>query len=290
MNYARPLALQQALDLLREDSWTILAGGTDFYPALRGQNPLSPVLDITAIDDLCGITATDQGIRIGALTSWTDIAKAQLPPAFRALQQSAVEVGSVQIQNRATVAGNLCNASPAADGVPPLLCLDASVELSSHSGVRNVLLGDFIQGNRRTVRRTDELLSAIHIPQASTDGYSEFCKLGARRYLVISIAMVSSRVLIQENRIKQIAVAVGSCSEVARRLPEVEQNLAGADVKSDLRSLVVSDHLAGLTPISDIRSSADYRQHAALELLRRVIELSIVNAMGPKQTNEGGSL
>lgn len=278
MSFVRPKALDQALDLLHSSSWTILAGGTDYYPSLRGQAPSGPVLDITAIDSLSGISCSDSGIRIGALATWTDVAGADLPPAFNALQQSALEVGSIQIQNRATVIGNLCNASPAADGVPPLLCLDASVELSSLGGVRSVPLTEFIQGNRRTVCGPDELVSALHIPVESAGGHSEFIKLGTRRYLVISIAMVAARVVIHDNKISEIAVAIGACSEVAQRLPLVEQALNGAAVDGDLMPLIKTQHVAGLSPIDDIRSSAGYRRHAALELLRRTIARSVKRA------------
>ena len=104
--FARPKALEHALELLSQDSWTILAGGTDFYPALRGEVPGTPVLDITAVSDLSEITVTDSGdYRIGALVTWSTIARAKLPPAFLSLQQSALEIGSQQIQNRATLAG-----------------------------------------------------------------------------------------------------------------------------------------------------------------------------------------
>lgn len=278
--FARPVALHKALDLLREDEWTILAGGTDFYPSLRGQPPRQPVLDITAIDGLAQITTTDDEYCIGALVTWTTLANANLPPAFRALQQSALEVGSLQIQNRATVAGNLCNASPAADGVPPLLCLDASVELSSHAGTRRVLLSDFIHGNRRTARSHDELVSAIIVPRLACEGNSEFIKLGARRYLVISIAMVAVRIVANQNTIQQIAVAVGSCSEVARRLAAVEQALTGAQIDGDLASRINEKHLADINPIDDIRASAEYRHHAALQLVQRTIVQSI-NNVGP---------
>lgn len=277
--FARPVVLQKALDLLRTDEWTILAGGTDFYPSLRGQSPHQPVLDISALEGLSQITTTDDEYRIGALVTWTALANADLPPAFSALQQSALEVGSVQIQNRATVVGNLCNASPAADGVPPLLCLDASIELLSHTGTRRVQLTDFIQGNRRTARRADELVSAIIVPRNAAHGSSEFTKLGARRYLVISIAMVAVRVVVSQDTIEQIAVSVGSCSEVARRLSSVEQLLTGVTITDDLVSKIKAEHLAEISPIDDIRAPADYRHHAALQLVQRTIVKTLKNAV-----------
>jgi CO/xanthine dehydrogenase FAD-binding subunit len=149
------------------------------------------VLDLSAVTELDAISVGPDMIRIGARTSWTRIARAGLPTSFRALQQAAREVGSIQIQNAGTIAGNLCNASPAADGVPPLLALDAKVELVSVAGIRQLPLADFITGYRKTARQQTELVSAVLVPRTIDTGRSAFLKLGARKYLVISIAMVA---------------------------------------------------------------------------------------------------
>lgn len=273
--YAQPTSLAEAVTLLGDGGWTVLAGGTDVYPAL-GENPLtSPVMDISRLGDLRGIApAPDGGIRIGALTTWTDIVRASLPPAFRALQQAAREVGSVQIQNRATIAGNLCNASPAADGVPPLLALDARVELASRSGNRTLPLSDFIQGNRKTARDSGELLTFIHVPAAGLQGNSAFFKLGSRRYLVISIAMIAARLAADGNGIiTGAAVAVGACSAVAQRLPALESALIGQNLQA-AAGIAAPQHLAALSPIDDVRAPAGYRMDAALEGVRRALAMA----------------
>ena len=169
-------------------------------------------------------------IRIGAATTWTDIVKAPLPAAFDALKQAAREVGSIQIQNRGTIGGNLCNASPAADGVPPLLALDATVELASARGRRLMPLSSFITGYRATALAQGEILSAVFVPSRSPQARSAFVKLGARRYLVISILMAAALVERDgDGRISRVAIAVGAASPVARRLPELEAALAGLD-------------------------------------------------------------
>ena len=183
IKHERPASLTEALNFLQRDRFRIIAGGTDYYPSLNDSAPSDPVLDITAIDGLRGITINESGVTIGALCSWTDIVNADLPPAFRALQLAALEVGSVQIQNRATIAGNLCNASPAADGVPPLLVLDASVTLESADGTRTLPLVEFIRGNRNIQKNQDEILTGISIPAVCCQGVSDFLKLGARKYL-----------------------------------------------------------------------------------------------------------
>jgi CO/xanthine dehydrogenase FAD-binding subunit len=197
---------------------------------------------------------------------------APLPACFDALKQAAREVGSIQIQNRGTVAGNLCNASPAADGVPPLLALDAEIELVSRAGTRRLRLAEFIAGNRRTLRQPTEILSAIVVPR-SIDGPSAFLKLGARRYLVISIAMVAAIVEPDSrDRIAQARVAVGSCSAVAQRLTALEQALVGVPLEPGLGALASPVHLAGLSPIDDVRATAAFRRDAARTLVARALE------------------
>ena len=272
LRYAKPRSLEEALALLAEGPWRILAGGTDFYPAL-GARPLGEnVLDINALPELRGTCEDDTHFVIGARTTWTAIARADLPPAFDALKGAAREVGSVQIQNVGTVAGNLCNASPAADGVPALMALDAEIELRSAGAMRRLPLENFILGNRRTALEPGEMVATIRVPKASARGASAFVKLGARRYLVISIAMVAARLAIgADGRVAEAAVAVGSCSAVARRLPALEEALLGLSADASLATAVKADHFAGLTPIDDVRGSREYRAEAAREIVARAL-------------------
>lgn len=269
--YYQPETLDDALALLGRTRATIAAGCTDLFPATDRPFLTGDVLDITAVAGLRGIGSGPDGWRIGATTTWSDILAADLPPAFDMLGQAARQVGSVQIQNAGTVAGNLCNASPAADGVPPLLALGAEVELTSASGQRRMALAEFLTGVRETRRAPGELLTALVIPQAATQGQSVFLKLGARAYLVISMVMVAARLVIRDDRVDDIAIAVGACSPVARRLSALEQHLTGRPV-SDLAAAVDPD-LVGteIAPISDIRADADYRRHAAAEMIRRAL-------------------
>ena len=250
----------------------ILSGGTDFYPALGERVAQDTVVDLSALSDLRGIAVDDRFFRIGGLTTWTDIIRTLLPRSFDALKSAAREVGSVQIQNRGTVAGNLCNASPAADGVPPLLALDAEVELVSTSSIRRMRLEQFIVGNRKTERRGNEILTAIFVPRGLDNAASTFLKLGARRYLVISIAMVAAMVAADDaGRVVEARIAVGSCSAVARRLRALESELVGAELKAGFDSLIHADHLSPLSPINDVRATADYRMDAALTLVQRAL-------------------
>jgi CO/xanthine dehydrogenase FAD-binding subunit len=271
--YLRPRTVDEACAALAAGPMRILSGGTDVFPSL-GDRPLTgPVLDLSAVTELDAISVGPDMIRIGARTSWTRIARAGLPTSFRALQQAAREVGSIQIQNAGTIAGNLCNASPAADGVPPLLALDAKVELVSAAGIRQLPLADFITGYRKTARQQTELVSAVLVPRTIDTGRSAFLKLGARKYLVISIAMVA--VILEADprgHIRQARIAVGACSEVAQRLPALEATLLDQRVQPGLGALIADAHLAGLSPIGDVRASADYRLDAVKTLIGRTLD------------------
>lgn len=269
-DYIRPHRLDEALQALARPL-SVLAGGTDFYPARVGRSIDEAILDITAIAELRGIAASPAGWRIGATTTWSELVEADLPPLFDGLKQAARDVGGRQIQNAGTIAGNLCNASPAADGVPGLLALDAELELAGRAGSRHVALPDFIVGNRRTTLAPGELVVAIHVPRPAHAARSAFLKLGARRYLVISIAMAAATLEIEDGKVARARVAVGACSAVAQRLPLLEVALAGAPVGPGLGDLVQAAHLAVLNPIDDVRGSAGYRREAALVLLRRLL-------------------
>ena len=269
--FERPESMSEATSLLAAGDWSLLAGGTDLYPAHVGRPIARPLLDLSRVAGLRGIVKGDEGWSIGATTTWTDVIRADLPPLFGALKAAAREVGGVQIQNTGTVAGNVCNASPAADGMPVLLALGTTVELRSALGSRRLPLVDFVLGSRRTARRGDELVTALHVPARSARARSVFSKLGGRRYLVISIAMVAVVVDLDDaDRVTSAGVAVGSCSAVAKRLPSLEARLIGCGA-AQLADCVEAADLAPLAPIDDVRARADFRLDATLTLLRRAL-------------------
>jgi N-methylhydantoinase B len=274
--YYRAATLEDALSIRAEKLVTVLAGGTDVYPAKAaragwGDMGHADILDISAVSGLRGIAEDAAGWRIGALTTWTDLIRADLPPLFDGLKLAAREIGGVQIQNRGTLAGNICTASPAGDGAPNLLALDASIELASRLGRRIVPMADFIDGYRHTQCRPDEIVTAILVPKRSTTTRSHFLKLGARKYLVISIVMVAGAIEVDpQNRIAAARLAVGSCSAVPQRLHALEAALV-AQPSRTAADVVVASHLEGLSPIDDIRGSAPYRRAAALALMRDLL-------------------
>lgn len=271
-SYLRPTTLEEALGALGAGPQLVFAGGTDVYPARVGRPIDDDVLDIGGLPALRAITVEDGRCRLPALTTWSDLIRADLPARFDGLTAAARAVGGVQIQNRGTIVGNLCNASPAADGLPNLMALDARVELTSASGRREVACGEFVVGNRRTVRRPDELVTAILVPMPASEARSTFLKLGTRAYLVISIAMVAAVVdLGKDGRISSARVVVGACSEVPVHVPAVEARLVGLTLAEAGRIDVVAGDVAHLTPIDDVRAPAAYRRDAARILVRRAV-------------------
>ena len=269
--YLRPDNLEEALDALQRRPLIVLAGGTDYYPGRVGQPLDDDLLDLTGIAALRGIGDRWRSRwRIGALTTWTDVIRADLPACFDGLKDAAREVGGVQIQNAGTIAGNLCNASPAADGAPNLAALDAAVELSAADGMRRLPIADFLTGNRTTALDDGEIVTAILVPKLPDAAVSAFLKLGARRYLVISIVMIGIVLVPDEGVVGDARIAVGACSPVTRRLPALEAALKGRLLDGTLGEAASAESVESvLSPIDDVRGSAAYRLDATLTMLQR---------------------
>lgn len=270
--YLQPKSVDEAVRALAENSLFVLAGGTDYFPARVGEPLNENILDITGIEKLRGVTERETHFNIGALTRWTDVIQQPLPEYFNGLKLAAREVGGVQIQNAGTIAGNICNASPAADGIPPLLSLNADVVLASTRGEHSMPLAKFIMGNRKTRRASDEIVTGFRIPKPNYSASSTFLKLGARRYLVISIVMVAAVIENDSGNVGAARIAVGSCSAAAKRLHLLERSLVGQPLRPGIADQITENHLNQLSPIADVRGSAEYRRDAALTLVRRAIE------------------
>jgi CO/xanthine dehydrogenase FAD-binding subunit len=268
--FEQPATLADAARLLALGCSAPLAGGTDLYPAHVGRVITTPLVDLTRIAALRGVRQDAAGTWFGATTTWSDVQRAELPPLFDALKQAAREVGGEQIQNTGTLGGNLCHASPAADGPPVWLALDAQVRLQSASAERQLPLTQFLLGPRRTARAPDELLTAVFVPKRSVRARSVFAKLGARRYLVISITMVAVAIDVDaDDRITWAGAAVGSCAATAQPLVALVARLIGLPRRELARVAVDASDLAPLSPIDDMRAGATYRLDATRTLLLR---------------------
>ena len=271
--FLRPVTLADALTARAAGPCTLLAGGTDFFPTLGARAPKGRVMDMSAVGGLGDIDLGPESVRIGANVTWADLCHAALPQGFDGLKAAGLEIGAIQIQNRATLVGNICNASPAADGVPALLTLDAAVELASKRKTRLVPLDAFITGVRRIDLAPDEIVTALVIPKSSGDGTSVFRKLGSRHSLVISIVSVAVWMKTSKTAvIEDLRIAVGSCSAVACRLPALEAALTGRSADPEtIRSIVTGGDFSPLAPIDDVRGSKEFRENAAREMGARAV-------------------
>lgn len=277
MNYTLVESESELQARLERGGGRVAAGMTDLYPSGQVGHAAPDLLDISRVASLRGISCSDEGWRIGATTSWRAVRDYPWPPGLALLAEVAGQVGAVQVQNAATVAGNLCNASPAADGVPALLVLDATVELGSARGVRSLPLSEFITGVRCTALQDCEYVRAICLPPGPDANASAFVKLGLRKYLVISITMAAAVLRVDaDGRVSSAAMALGACSPVALRLPALEAALQGQPVSPALIDRVTADRVQPvIQPIDDVRASARYRADAAVQVLRDTVALLV---------------
>jgi xanthine dehydrogenase small subunit len=255
----RPRTLNEALVMMRDQAPVMpLAGCTDVYVNLQfGTARDTRYVDLWPLDDLRGIAVNTGTLRIGALTTFTELVTSPLVRRrVPMLLAAAREIGGKQIQNRGTLAGNVANASPAGDSLPVLLAAEATVVLISAEGERRVPFGAFYTGYRASVRRRDELIAAIEIPRI--DGKQWWRKVGTRR------AQAISKVMMACVRGKSgVRVAVGSVAPTPLRLSRTEHALSSGASIADAARILTEE----IAPIDDIRSTADYRRRVTPNLL-----------------------
>ena len=256
-----PRTVGDALALLRDEGPLVpLAGCTDVYVSLNfGTATATRFLNLWGLDELRGIEEMDGGgVRVGALTTHTDLVRSPLvQDRLPILAAACREVGGVQIQNRGTLAGNVANGSPAGDTLPVLAVAEAVVVLRSADGERRVPFTAFYTGYRATVMRPDELIVAIEIPPVP--GAPWFRKVGTRA------AQAISKVVMAAVRSERPRVALGSVAATVIRLPRTEAALASGAGIDEARRVLMDE----VTPIDDLRSTADYRRRVAANLLQR---------------------
>lgn len=254
-----PLSVNEALTILRDEKRTPVAGATDVYVGLNfGTFTPRSYLDIWALDELRMISTHDDILVIGALTTYTSMMRSQIVrDRVPMLVEASGLVGGVQIQNRGTIAGNIANGSPAADGVPVLSAMDAVVVLRSLDGERRIPLNSFYTGYRSTVMRPDELIVAVEIPRV--EGKQWFRKVGTRA------AQAISKIVMAAVRAPSPRIALGSVGPTVIRAKMTEQALRDGATIDDAAEILGRE----ITPIDDVRSTADYRRTVSMNLLRR---------------------
>ncbi len=277
--YAAPRSLDQAVELLRAGNVTILAGGTDLMPQSQiGKLRLRPVLmNIRRIAELHGISQTDKTLRIGALTTVTELLGSDLVRThLNALWQACDHFASDQLRNVSTIGGNICNASPAGDTLVPLLALGARVVLASKPNgtvtTRIVPLEEFFVGPGKTRRADAELLVAIEIPMPPSDFVSEFFKFGTRPALDISTISIGLGATLSKQTLCNVRVAFGAVAPTPIRAPKTEAALEGKKLDDATIRAALDAADREIHPISDVRASDWYRRELVRNLLQRMLD------------------
>jgi CO/xanthine dehydrogenase FAD-binding subunit len=271
---ARTLA--ELRDLMQIPGRQIIAGGTDLIPQIRnGKFRVNEIVDISAITELRFIHQVDGEIHIGSLVTFQDILLSPLlQEKTPILIQAGRSIGAPMTRSRATLGGNIANASPAADSLPPLFCLGAAVHLSGLQEDRTIPIEDFMAGPGKTILEQGEFIHSISFPLPPAGSGQAFLKLGPRRGMSISTVSAAACVALENQEIQAARIAIGAVAPVVRRCVEAENLLIGKFPAPDLWQTAAALAAAKASPISDIRGSKEYRQKTVEVLVRRVLTLA----------------
>lgn len=275
--YLAPRNVDELLDFLEkhQENAKILAGGTDIIPNMLGNlYQVNYLIDIGKVDGMKGITYEQgKGLAVGAATKLKDLEKSELvQKKYPALAKAAGEIGSPQVRAMATLGGNCCNASPAADTPPALVALGAVVSVVGKTGHREMLLEDFIQGNRITDLKPGEYLSKFLIPDLIPGSACRFGLITLRQGVEIDIASLAVYLVLDKNGVvDDVRISMGSVAPIPLRAVDTEDFLKGKklDEKTIEKAALICSGEA--KPIDDIRASASYRRHLIGVLTTRVI-------------------
>jgi CO/xanthine dehydrogenase FAD-binding subunit len=259
-----PSTLAEVYALLSEQgsAMRIIAGGTDLMVLMNAHMlDAAGFVNIWGVDELRGITDEGSALRIGALTTYTQLIKAEaIQRCAPALVAASRTIGAVQIQNRGTIGGNIVNASPAGDSLPVLSAYDAELEIGSSRGVRRLAFNELYRGYRQTSLEQDELLLAVRIPKLQTGERDFFWKVGTRRAQAISKTVMAAKARVEAGRLESINIAVGSVAPTVIRASQTERLLSGATLDFALIQQAIQMIAREIKPISDLRSTEHYRR------------------------------
>jgi xanthine dehydrogenase small subunit len=270
----RPRSLDEAVRHLQEDPALVpTAGCTDLM--VRGPEALHQmdrVIDLLGVPELRGIREVDGGLEIGATTPFSEIrSSAAVRAAFPILAEAAALVGGWQIQNRATLGGNMANASPAGDSLPVLLALDAVVVAAGAGGLREIPYAGFHAGYRQTALRPGEIVARVRLPYLPVGAFQAFRKVGTREAQSISKVVLAMTVRVEEGRIAELRLAAGSVAATPVRLRATEEAVRGLPPNPETADLAGREAAREVTPIDDVRSTAEYRRFALERVVRRLM-------------------
>ncbi|WP_319779896.1 xanthine dehydrogenase family protein subunit M [Maridesulfovibrio sp.] len=273
MNILFPVTVEEALDSLQANpDAKVMAGGTDLLVKRRAGSPAPGcIVCLEKVADIMGVGILEDRIRIGAATTMTALLKNEAVREELPLLHSAMKFfASPLVRNMATLGGNICTASPAADSLPPLYVLGAEVEIYSSAGKRHMSIADFITAPGRTALVPGELLGAVTVPVPLKNCIQHFEKVGRRKALAISVVSLAALLRIEEGVIAEARLAWGSVGPTVVRCPEAEALLMGREPTMETFIRVGESVRRAVRPISDIRASVEYRRQVAANLVLRL--------------------
>lgn len=280
-DYLQPKTLDELSAVLGETCGRIVAGGTDVIPRMR-HNLFSAdtLVDVSRLDELDFIAERGDEVVIGALTTHNTLMKSALVQAVNpALTAAAASVGCNQTRQRGTLGGNIANASPAADTVPPLMVFDAQVHLRRNDVQRVFPLTEFFVGPGKTKLEPGEFIQSISFQKLSAAWGAAFQKMGKRNGMAIAVVSAAAAVVLDETgAVSDVRIALGSVAPTVVRSPRAEAKLWGQVPGQTLIHEAALETAQDISPITDIRSTSEYRQHAAAVLTERALQQAIAQA------------
>jgi carbon-monoxide dehydrogenase medium subunit len=283
IDYIRPVSIDEILDLLLNNNgrYRVYAGGTDLIPKLKGRtmSPPETIVDLKGIPDLDYIDYDERyGLRIGALATIRSIETSPIVrEKYPLLSQAAGSMASIQVRNRGTIAGNICNAVPSADSAPPLLALEARLVCVSKKGERILMIDEFFIGPNKTALEPDEILREIQIPALPEKGRGVFIKLSPRSRMDLAVVNVAVLCVKENGLFKTIRIGLGAVAPTPIRARKAEELFEGA--KPDDKTILNAAKIASSEskPIDDHRASAEYRKLMVEVLVKRAIHKVVTN-------------
>ncbi len=268
-----PTTLSEALAFMADGGFRPIAGGTDLMVQLEadvGEAPAA-VLDLARLRELRGVSTDGYEVRVGALTTWTELRHSPVISArLPALAEAAGTIGAAQIQNRGTIGGNICNASPAGDSLPVMLVVDAEFAVASARGERTIPANEFWTGYRQTALAEDELLLGVRFA-VDHGRQTRFRKVGTRAAQAISKVVIALSYREDGSTWRDVRVALGSVAPTPVRASRTEGVLEGTRPDETVADSAAHTLAQEIEPIDDVRSTADYRRSVSARVLHRLL-------------------
>jgi CO/xanthine dehydrogenase FAD-binding subunit len=285
-NYKRVRTLEEAWKAMSRypEEARYLAGGTDLLVQLKKGSLRTPLLiSLKGVRHLDGLTDVGDWVDIGPLTPVGEVVRSDvLKKKSPLLPLAAIQLGSRQVRNMATVGGNLCNASPAGDLATALLCVDAELKIASPEGTRLEKLADFFKGPGKTSLKAGEVVTDILVPSMESDWTWSYQKLGARRAMEIGLVNVALGLRLEQGMCRGVRIALGSVAPTPIRARKAEERMGGKEIKSELLEEVALLSAEASDPIDDLRASRAYRKEMVINLVRRGLNALLQNSAGER--------